>query len=97
MEPGTGKPHVILLPDGNRVNGFAGRNTFSGSCQTRPPDRLLFSKVAATQKLCPDRGVEPMLFEVLGQTDSYAIRDGALRLHAESMAPRAVFEAGPAL
>jgi heat shock protein HslJ len=78
------------------VNGFTGCNTFLGSYETRPPDRLLFSKVAATQKLCPDMEVETMMFEVLGSTDSYAIRDGALRLHRGRMAPLAVFEPGPA-
>ena len=38
--------------------------------------------------------VQRMLFEVLGMTDSYAIRDNKLMLHKARMAPLAVFEAG---
>lgn len=93
-DPDRKKPYIILQPDGNRVNGFTGCNTFLGSYETRPPDRLSFSTMAATQKICPDMEVETTLFEVLGETDSFAIRDGALLLHKARMAPLAVFEAG---
>ena len=94
--PDRKKPYIIFQPDGYRVNGFAGCNTFIGSYETRPPDRLSFSKTAATQMMCLDMEVETMLFEVLGETDSFALRDGTLMLHKARMAPLAVFEAGPA-
>ena len=94
-EPDKKKPYIILQPDGNRVNGFGSCNTFIGSYETRPPDRLTFSKMAATQMMCVDMEVETKLFEVLGETDSFALRDGTLMLHKARMAPLAVFEAGP--
>jgi copper homeostasis protein (lipoprotein) len=96
IEPNTKKPFIVLRPEGSRMNGFGGCNTFAGTYEAKAPDRLSFSKVAATRMMCADMRVETMLFEILGETDSYAIRDDKLMLHKARMAPLAVFEAGPA-
>ena len=94
--PDEKRPFILLEAAGNRVNGFAGCNTFAGTYEAQDPDRLSFSQVAATRMMCRDMDVETMLFEALGKADSYAIRENRLMLHRARTAPLAEFEASPA-
>lgn len=86
--------YFMLKTDENRVQGFAGCNTFNGTYTLEDGQRLRFSPLATTMKACPDVNVnESELFQVFELTDNYSIRGDTLSLNVGLRAPLAVFEA----
>jgi heat shock protein HslJ len=83
-----------LKTEENRVQGFSGCNTFSGSYTLEKGMRIGFSQMASTMKACPDVNVDESAFlKVFELTDNYTINDDTLRLNVGRRAPLAVFEA----
>jgi heat shock protein HslJ len=77
----------------NRVNGFAGCNSFWGSYTLQDGNRITFSKMASTLMACTDLHIETELYRVFDRADSYTIKDNFLFLNKARMAPLAKFEA----
>lgn len=86
--------YFMLKTDENRVQGFAGCNTFNGTYTLEEGWRLRFSPLATTMKACPDVNVnESELFQVFELTDNYSINGDTLSLNVGRRAPLAIFEA----
>jgi heat shock protein HslJ len=93
---GAKAPSLAFDREGNRVLGFAGCNSFSGSCEYPGEGRLRFSMMAATRMACPDMTVEDEFLRALGTADSYSTDGKVLKLLRAKLAPLAVFEASGA-
>ena len=87
-------PYLILLADGNQVNGFGGCNTFGGHFELPAPTRIKFSNMGKTLKACVSgMETEDALLQILEQVDNYALNGNRLALQRARMAPLARFEA----
>ncbi|MEO8932725.1 MAG: META domain-containing protein [Xanthomarina sp.] len=84
----------ILKTDENRLTGFAGCNSFSGSYSLEEGNRIRFTQIATTMMACPDVDVnESEFFKIFELADNYSIKDDILSLNVGRRAPLAVFEA----
>lgn len=83
---------ITLKTQDNRVNGFAGCNSISGEYLLKEGNRIKFSKIAVTQKFCPNTS-ESEFLKVFELADNYTIKDDVLSLNVGRRAPLAVFEA----
>lgn len=84
----------MLKSNENRLKGFAGCNSLSGSYKLEDGQRINFSNVATTMKACPDVSVnEAEFLKVFEQADNYSINGDELTLNVGRRAPLAVFEA----
>ena len=88
------EPHIILHEATQRYSGSGGCNRIVGGFALQEPQRIHFSKGAATMMACVQgMDVEYEFLQVLEQADSYHLGDGTLQLHRARMAPLAKFEA----
>ncbi len=86
--------YFMLKTDENRVVGFAGCNTISGTYALEKGNRTRFSKMATTLMACPDLDVnEAEFLKVFELADNYTINGDTLSLNVGRRAPLAVFEA----
>ncbi|MEO6915634.1 MAG: META domain-containing protein [Chitinophagaceae bacterium] len=86
--------YFILKNSENRVQGFAGCNTINGTYTLEKGNRIRFSQMATTMKLCPDVAVnESEFLEVFKLADNYTLVNDTLSLNVGRRAPLAVFEA----
>lgn len=86
--------YFTLKTDDNRVTGFAGCNTFSGTYTLEEGNLIRFEQLLSTLKACPDVDVnESEILQVFELTDNYTIKDGMLSLNVGRKAPLAIFEA----
>ncbi|MCZ4318166.1 META domain-containing protein [Aequorivita viscosa] len=86
--------YFMLKTDDNKVVGFAGCNTFSGSYTLEKGNRIRFSKMATTLMACPDINInEAEFLKIFELADNYTINDDTLTLNVGRRAPLAVFEA----
>lgn len=86
--------YFMLKENENTVTGFAGCNEFFGSYTLEKGDKIRFSQMASTLKVCPDVDFnESDLFKVFELTDNYRITGDVLELNVGRRAPLAVFEA----
>jgi heat shock protein HslJ len=92
-EDQTREPHFILKDSGNQVNGNGGCNSFHGTYELLPGNRIRFSKMASTMMACDDMAVEDQFLKVLETADNYNILGDTLQLNKARMAPLARFEA----
>lgn len=83
----------MLKTNENRVTGFAGCNSFTGEYQLEKGNRIRFSKMATTLKMCPDVDIDEAAFlKVFELTDNYTIKDDVLSINIGRRAALAVFE-----
>jgi heat shock protein HslJ len=87
------EPHMVLKNQENRVNGYGGCNSFFGSYELKPGNRIYFSQVGSTQMACPNMETETRFFKVLHMADNYILNGDTLILNKARMAPLARFEA----
>ncbi len=88
------EPHFVFNAEGNRISGNAGCNNFTGSYQVTGVDRIRFSQVATTRKMCINSmDTEEKFLQVLNRADSYIIKNDTLILNRARMAPLACFVA----
>lgn len=86
--------YFMLHKDENRVTGFAGCNTLSGTYSIEEGQRIRFSQMAVTLRSCPDVDVNESAFlEVFELADNYTLQGDKLMLNVGRRAPLAVFEA----
>ncbi|SHF78618.1 Heat shock protein HslJ [Salegentibacter echinorum] len=84
----------MLKANDNRLQGFAGCNSLSGSYKLEDAQRISFSYVATTMKSCPDVSVnEAEFLKVFEQANNYSINGDELTLNVGRRASLAVFEA----
>lgn len=90
----TGKKiHFTLNSAENRVNGYAGCNTFYGSYTLEKGNRIRFSKLVSTRMACLDAAIdESNLLEIFNLADNYTINGDTLMLNIGRRAPLAVFK-----
>jgi copper homeostasis protein (lipoprotein) len=90
---GSGKEYFILLEQKeNRISGYAGCNSFFGTCELKEGNRITFSKIGSTMMACPNMSLEQDLFKVLETVDNYTTNGKTLQLNKARMAPLARFE-----
>lgn len=83
-----------LKAEGNRVTGFAGCNTISGTYKLEKGDRIRFSQMATTMMACPDVDFnESEFLKIFELADNYRITGDRLELYIGRRAPLAIFEA----
>lgn len=84
--------HIILKAADNRITGNSGCNSFAGSFEQLPGNRISFSKIASTRMACMDMSIEDQLFNILSTVDNFSLNEGILSLNRAKMAPLARFE-----
>lgn len=84
--------HIILKAADNRITGNSGCNSFAGSFEQQPGNRISFSKIASTRMACMDMSIEDQLFNILSTVDNFSLSEGILSLNQARMAPLARFE-----
>ena len=86
--------YFTLKANDNRVTGFAGCNTISGTYKLEKGNRIRFSQMAATMMACPDVDFnESEFLKIFSIADNYRITGDKLELNVGRRAPLAVFEA----
>jgi|GEM_PF-523591 len=86
--------YFMLKTDQNRVQGFAGCNTMSGTYTLQSGNRIKFSQMLTTMKACPDVDVDEAAFlKVFELAENYELAAESLTLKTDKKAPLAVFEA----
>ncbi len=83
--------HLILRTAGSRVTGHAGCNSFMGSYEIKPNNRISFSKIAGTMMACTNMETEAAFKSVLEMADNYNLTGDTLILNRARMAPLARF------
>jgi heat shock protein HslJ len=94
-EGAANEAFIFLKPDGT-VSGNLGCNTFAGTYTSQEGNRIRFSKMAATEKMCLDSNsmeIEAGLKKALETADNYNVTGDNLILNRAKMAPLARFEA----
>lgn len=89
--------HMAFNAEDNRINGFAGCNSFGGIYEIVGEEsfenKITFSQVFSTQMACPDLSIESELFKALEATASYQISKKTLSLYDTKKNTLATFEA----
>ncbi len=86
--------YFMLKANQNKVEGFAGCNSFSGSYTLENNGQINFKNMATTMMACPDVDVDESAFlEVFELANNYTINGDTLMLNIGKRAPLAVFEA----
>lgn len=83
-----------LKTDDNRVTGFAGCNSISGTYQLKDGNGIHFTQLATTLKMCPDVTVnESAILNVFNTANHYIMSNDKLYLNIGNGTAIAVFEA----
>ncbi|MBZ5859554.1 copper resistance protein NlpE N-terminal domain-containing protein [Flavihumibacter profundi] len=85
--------HMILKAENNQVNLHGGCNSFTGTYELKPNNKISFGKFAGTLMACPDLEMETQFLKVIETADSYILEGDKLVLNRAKMAPLARFEA----
>jgi heat shock protein HslJ len=84
---------LILDQDKNTVSGNWGCNTFNGSYELKIGNRIKFSQLTNTLKMCiNDMEIEEGFKKALGMADNYNVNEKNLVLNRARMAPLARFK-----
>ncbi|MFD1160951.1 META domain-containing protein [Hwangdonia seohaensis] len=85
--------YFILNSETKRVNGYAGCNTFMGTYTIEKGNRISFSQLASTRKMCPDSKInESQILSIFDMADSFIISGNKLALNKAKRAPLAEFK-----
>lgn len=83
--PGTTLPdlerdiHITFRPGSNRMDGFAGCNTISGTYTVKDRE-LKIGDIGGTEMMCNYMDTERKVMEILGSTNHYTIAGDELKL-----------------
>jgi heat shock protein HslJ len=83
---------ILMGLDGS-ISGNLGCNSFFGTFTVEEGNRIGFSQLGSTQKMCIDMNIETEMVNVLQMTDNYNLNENKLVLNRARMAPLARFEA----
>jgi heat shock protein HslJ len=87
----TPTAYLTFDADGVHVSGNLGCNTFSGVYELKENNRIRFSQLAVTAKMCLNMDSESELKKILEHADSYSVSKEELVLLRARMAPLARF------
>ncbi|MCL2651745.1 MAG: META domain-containing protein [Candidatus Azobacteroides sp.] len=94
VPPMASDAYLTLKAEGNRAIGSGGCNNFTGTYQLGTGNRIKFSQMVSTTKMClTNMEIEGKLHQVFEMTDSYYVNGDTLTLIRARMAPLARFEA----
>ena len=79
------EPFLRLHPDTSSMQGNTGCNSFFGTYEAGPGDRLVFSKIGVTEMACNPMKSESGLLQAFRQTDSFAVINDTLVLRQGSL------------
>jgi len=79
-------------PNSDSVSGNLGCNDFSGTYNLKPGNRIEFSQVVSTLKMCLNMDTENGFKKILDMVDNYNVSENKLSLNRARMAPLARFE-----
>jgi heat shock protein HslJ len=82
---------IKIEAESNTVSGNLGCNNFTGFYELKIGNRLKFSNLAVTQKMCLDMKTEDELKKTLDIADNYNVSENSLILNRARMAPLAKF------
>ena len=82
----------IFMNSEGRISGNLGCNLFSGSFALQDGNRISFTQLVNTQKMCIDMSIETEMVRVLQNADNYNVNNKQLILNRARMAPLARFE-----
>jgi heat shock protein HslJ len=86
--------YFTLKSNEDKLIGFAGCNTIGGNYSLNKGNRIHFSNMLVSLKVCPDVDANEAAFlEVFNLADNYTINGDTLSLNVGRRAPLAVFEA----
>lgn len=91
-EPQAKEAHVVLKTEENRITGNGGCNSFFGTYQLLPGDRIQISPLGSTKMACLNDNVEDEFLKILAIADNYTIKNDTLSLNKAKMASLAKFE-----
>jgi heat shock protein HslJ len=83
--------YIIFKPDG-KVHGSLSCNTLIGTYTLEEGNRIHFSEMVSTKKMCMDMSVEDELSKIFQIADNYNLTENKLVLNRARMAPLARFE-----
>lgn len=87
--------YFTLNPDGNRINGYSGCNTFMGTYTLEEGNRISFSQLVSTRMMCPDAEInEQAILDIFNTADNFTLTNGELALNKAKRAPLATFKKG---
>ncbi|GHT78859.1 hypothetical protein AGMMS50262_21930 [Bacteroidia bacterium] len=89
---GQTEAYITFSVDG-KVSGNGGCNGFGGTYTLQDGNRIRFSQMVATLKMCLDMTTETGFLKVLETADNYNLNGDKLVLNRARMAPLARFEA----
>lgn len=93
LSEGQKEPFMLLEADSDRVRGFSGCNNFTGGYKV-DGNKLTFSQVAATMKMCLNGMEDEQLFQTaINETAEYELAGENLKLVDGSGAELAIFKA----
>jgi heat shock protein HslJ len=87
------KEAFIYFKSDGTVHGDLGCNTFTGTYTLQNGDRIQFSNVVNTLKICSDMSIESAFIQILEVVDNYSLDDDELVLNRARIKPLARFEA----
>lgn len=97
IERKTGERDIYfsLQPDENRIHGFSGCNSFSGTYDLGEDDSIGFSRMISTLRACPESDFnESALYSAFEKVSKYSVSGTGLTLYSEDGDSLAVFEQG---
>ncbi len=84
--------HFILKTLNNKIIGYGGCNSFTGSYELLSGNRIRFSKLASTMMACVNSNYEQEFLRMFESVDSYGLKGDTLSLSKARMAPSARFQ-----
>jgi heat shock protein HslJ len=85
--------YVTFKKEDNKVIGNFGCNSFTGAYELGENNRIHFSQLVGTLKMCMDMTVEAKMKQAFELADSYYLKNDTLILNRARMAPLAQFVA----
>jgi heat shock protein HslJ len=82
---------ITFNSENSRVSGNSGCNSFSGTYQLKPGNKLTFSTMVSTRMMCIDMDIENKLNAAFPAIDSYIINENGLILNGKEATPLARF------
>jgi heat shock protein HslJ len=85
--------YITFNDEDNQVSGNSGCNSFSGTYQLSPENKIAFSAMVATRMMCANMEIENKLNSIFPAIDSYTISENTLCLNESATTTLARFTA----
>ncbi len=87
------KPYIIFDSEKNRINGFAGCNSFFGGYQIKDDGTVRFENIASTKMYCSETmKIENAFLQALHNCGNLSVENGILKIENAENKVIAVFE-----